>query len=75
MSWDNLNAWLYGIASALAGFVVLLIRKVLTNERQLELLKQQLNIQEENRKERDSQIQSQLSELRTDIKIIMREER
>ena len=73
MNWSDLNTWLYGVASALAGFVFVLIRKVLTNEKQVELLKQQLTLQEESRKERDNYIQSQLSELRTDVKILMRE--
>lgn len=52
----------------------MLVRKILTNEKQLELLKQQLALQEENRKERDAVIQSQLSELRDDVKEIMRKD-
>lgn len=64
--------WLYGVASALVGLVVVLVRKVLTNEKQIALLQQQLVVQEKYGKERDDKIENTLQELRTDVKILMR---
>lgn len=68
MNWSEINTWLYGVASALAGFVVILIRKVFTNEKQIELLKQQINFQ----KEQFTDLQNDLKEVRDDVKALIR---
>lgn len=70
--WTNLNMWVYGFITALIGGCVLLIRKVLTNERQIDLLKQQLEITNVYRKERDEKMEHQLTEIRSDIKALIR---
>jgi hypothetical protein len=67
----EVNTWLYGIASAAVGAVVVLIRKINTNEKQIELLKQEIATREEFRRERDNEIKGQLSELRSDVKVLM----
>jgi len=73
MNWQfNLETWLYGLVSALAGAVVLLIRKIYTNEGQLKLLKAEIQAREEFNRQRDEQIKEQLKELRDDVKVLMR---
>lgn len=67
----ELNVWLYGIVSSLLGAVVVLVRKINTNEKQIEMLKQEIATREEYRKERDEQIKDQLAELRSDVKSLM----
>jgi hypothetical protein len=59
--WDDVNMWIYGVASALAGGVILLIRKILTNEKKIELLEFQLkNLTED------------VGEMKSDIKSLIR---
>lgn len=70
--WTNLNMWVYGFITALIGGCVILIRKVLTNERQIDLLKQQLDITNQYRKERDEKMEHQLTEIRSDIKALIK---
>lgn len=41
--WDNLNTWLYGLVTALTGGALVLIRRLFTNEKQIALLKQELD--------------------------------
>lgn len=71
-SWLDINVWLYGVVSGLIAAIVILIRKVLTNEKQIDLLRQTLSDREVYRKERDERLDDQLSEIRNDIKALMR---
>jgi hypothetical protein len=65
---SELNTWVYGVVSGLIAGIIWLIRKVITNERQVELLKQEITLREETRKETEQEIKEHLSELRSDIK-------
>jgi uncharacterized membrane protein (DUF106 family) len=67
----EINTWLYGIASASIGAIFVLVRKINTNEKQIELLKKEIATREEFRKERDEEIKGQLAELRSDVKALM----
>jgi membrane protein involved in colicin uptake len=68
---SDVNVWLYGIASSLAGAVVVLVRKVYTNEKQIQLLQAEITTREEYRKEKDEEIKEQLTEMRNDIKSLL----
>lgn len=68
---SELNTWVYGIATAITAGAVGLIRKIITNERQIELLKAEITVREEYRKQRDEAFNSQLSEIRDDVKQLM----
>lgn len=59
------------ILVSVAGGVGFLIRKIFTSERQIELLKQELRQLQEDRKEHDGSMDSQLSEIRHDIKSLL----
>lgn len=69
--WSEINVWLYGIASACVGAIIVLVRKIHTNEKQIDLLKQEIATREEFRRERDNEIKGQLAELRSDVKALM----
>ena len=68
---SEINTWLYGIASGAVGAVIVLIRKINTNEKQIDLLKAEIATREEFRRERDEEIKGQLAELRSDVKALM----
>lgn len=68
---SELNTWVYGIVTGLIAGIIWLIRKVVTNEKQLDLLKQELTTREEYRKEAEQKINEHLSELRSDIKNLL----
>jgi hypothetical protein len=68
LSWEDINTWLYWIATSLAASVVFLIRKVLTNERQIELLQKEIALRESHNREKFNSINEGLSEIRSDIK-------
>lgn len=72
IDWSNINTWLYGIVMSLVGGIVYLVRRVFTNQAELELLKQRLELYEHYRKEQTTSIQNQLIEIRTDIKSLMK---
>lgn len=72
IDWSNVNTWLYGIVMTLLGGLVYLVRRVFTNQAELELLKQRLELYEHYRKEQTATIHNQLIEIRTDIKSLMR---
>lgn len=72
IDWGNVNTWLYGTAMTLLGGIIYLIRRVFTNQAEIELLKQRLELYEHYRKEQASIMQNQLIEIRTDIKSLMR---
>ena len=66
--WASLNNFLYVVMGALVGAITFLVRKVLTNDKEIALLKKDLEQRNEQRKERDDIINDQLSEIRSDIK-------
>lgn len=72
VDWSNVNTWLYGIAMTLLGGIIYLIRRVFTNQAEIELLKQRLELYEHYRKEQTSEIKNQLIEIRADIKSLVR---
>jgi len=72
VDWSNVNTWLYGIVMTLLGGIIYLVRRVFTNQAEIELLKQRLDLYEHYRKEQTSAMQNQLLEIRTDIKTLMR---
>lgn len=59
------------ILVSLAGGVGFLIRKIFTSERQIDLLKQELQHLQESRDAHDKELKEQLSEMRADIKNIL----
>jgi hypothetical protein len=63
MNWENLNMWLYGVVTALITGVMILVRKVFTNERQIDLLTQKLEMFEED-----------VGEMKSDIKELLKRE-
>lgn len=66
--WASLNNLIYVVTGTLAGAIAFLVRKVLTNDKEIALLKNSLEQRNEQRKERDDIINDQLVEIRTDIK-------
>lgn len=66
--WASLNNLIYVVTGTLAGAIAFLVRKVLTNDKEIALLKSNLEQRNEQRKERDDIINDQLVEIRTDIK-------
>lgn len=72
IDWSNVNTWLYGIAMTLLGGIIYLVRRVFTNQAELQLLKQRLDLYEHYRKEQTATIHNQLIEIRSDIKSLMR---
>ena len=69
--WEDLNMYVYGVISALATGVVLLVRKVITNEKQIDLLRQEITIRNEAYQEANKEMKEQLSEIRSDVKQLM----
>ena len=80
--WTQLNNFLYIVMGSVVGAFVLLIRKVFTNEKEIELLKAEIKQRNEARRELDEKlkdelaenrdnINSQLSEIRHDIKNLL----
>ena len=69
--WEDLNMYVYGVISALATGVVLLVRKVITNERQIDLLRQEITLRNETYQEANNEMKEQLSEVRADVKQLM----
>lgn len=72
MGWSDVNSWLYGIFAMLVGGVVYLVRSIFTNQKQIDMLKQKLDLQEQHRMERDKRFEEQLLEIRTDLKALMK---
>lgn len=71
--WENFNVYIYGLLSALFTGILLLVRKVITNEKQIELLKQHIAQQETFNQQRNQDIKDQLIEIRSDVKQLMKE--
>lgn len=72
MSWSDISAWLLWAVAGIVTGIIILVRRIFTNERQIELLKQEMLNREKYRIETDARIAAQLLELRTDIKTLMR---
>lgn len=70
--WAQLNNAIYALVAAVIGAFVVLIRKVLTNEKQIALLKAEIAQRNEYRMEKDEEVNDQLTELRNDVKDILR---
>lgn len=68
---STINDWVYAIVSALVAAIIALVRKVNTNERQIELLNKEIVMREEARKAVDDSVKEQLSELRQDVKSLI----
>lgn len=66
--WESLNNFIYIVMGAVAGAVAFLVRKVLTNDKQIALLEAEIKQRNETRIERDENLDNQLSEIRSDIK-------
>ncbi len=58
MMWDNINMWLYGVASALLAGTIYLVRKVFTADKKIALLEQQLTNMNDDVKEMKDDIKS-----------------
>lgn len=72
IDWSNVNTWLYGIAMTALGGIVYLVRRVFTNQAEINLLKQRLELYEHYRKEQTAEITNQLIEIRADVKALIR---
>ncbi len=70
--WAQVNNLIYAIVTAVIAAFVILIRKVLTNEKQIALLKQEIAQRNEYREEQDKVFRTELAELRTDVKDILK---
>jgi hypothetical protein len=70
--WAQVNNLIYAIVTAVIAAFVVLIRKVLTNEKQIALLKQEIAQRNEYREEQDKVFRTELAELRTDVKDILK---
>ena len=68
---SEINTWLYGIASTSVGAIFVLARKIITNEQQINLLKQEISVRKEYEKDRDAKIEEQIKELRQDVKALV----
>jgi len=69
---SEINTWIYGIVSAIVIGIVGLVRRLITNEKQIELLKKEIAMREEYRVQRDDRLDSHMLEMRTDIKLLMK---
>lgn len=72
--WESLNNFIYIVMGAVAGAVAFLVRKVLTNDKQIALLEAEIKQRNETRIERDENLDNQLSEIRSDIKRLIRQD-
>lgn len=72
MSWSDINNWVYGLVTALISGIIILIRKVLTNEKQIQLLEADIKRREEYNREKFEEIKIQLTEVKHDIKELIR---
>lgn len=68
IDWSNVNTWLYGMVMTLIGGIVYLVRRVFTNQAEINLIKEKMALHEQYRAERDKEIKEQLVEIRSDLK-------
>lgn len=71
--WTQLNSFLYIVMGSVVGAFVLLIRKVFTNEKEIELLKAEIKHGNETRRDLDEKLRIELSENRENIDIQLAE--
>lgn len=71
--WTQLSNLIYIVMGAVVGAFVLLVRKVFTNEQQIELLKAEINHRNETRKETDEKLRTELSDNRGSIDTQLKE--
>lgn len=67
----NLQQIYTTIVISIAGGFGLLVRKILTSEKQIELLKQELKNLQQSREDHDESVDKQLAEIRHDIKNLL----
>ena len=72
--WDSLQNFIYVVMGAIVGAFVLLIRKVLTNDTEIKMLKAEIKQRNEHQEEKDAEIHAQLAEIRSDIKRLIRQD-
>lgn len=72
--WTSLQNFIYVIMGAIVGAFVLLIRKVLTNDTEIKLLKAEINQRNEYREQKDEEFNNQLREIRSDVKRLIRQD-
>lgn len=72
--WESLNNFIYIVMGTVAGTIAFLVRKVLTNDKQIALLEAEIKQHNETRIERDENLDNQLSEIRSDIKRLIRQD-
>jgi len=69
--WDHFNDFILAGVTALITSVVWLIRMVLTNQKEIELLKQEIMTRRSVQEDQDNDIKDQLQEIRQDIKHLL----
>ncbi len=72
--WASLQNFIYVIMGSIVGAFVILIRKVLTNDTEIKLLKAEIAQRNEYREQKDEQFDNQLKEIRSDIKRLIRQD-
>lgn len=72
--WTSLQNFIYVVMGAIVGAFVLLIRKVLTNDTEIKLLKAEIQQRNEYREEKDEEFNNQLREIRADVKRLIRQD-
>lgn len=65
--WTQLNNFIYVVMGAIVGALVLLVRKILTNEKKIELLEAEIKQRNESREKYDANLSRELAENREDI--------
>lgn len=68
---DWLNGIYTAVVTAVVGAFVVLIRKILTNEKKIALLEKEIATRNEYRLVKDNEINGALDEIRSDIKLLI----
>ena len=71
MSWTDFNSYIYGVLSASVAAIIILVRKVLTNEKKVELLEKEIALRDLYNKDRIEKMEVDLKEIRSDIKLLI----
>lgn len=72
MNWaDNINTLVAAVIAALMGVIGFLVRKVLTNDTRIGMLEAEIETREKSRVEYNEIINTQLAEIRNDIKNLL----
>ncbi len=72
--WTSLQNFIYVVMGAIVGAFVLLIRKVLTNDTEIKLLKAEIQQRNAYRQEKDEEFEEQLKEIKSDVKRLIRQD-